>query len=110
MSLTSQRVSWNPEKFNHGLHYYQFIANLNGCNGSCNASDDPSSRICVSNKTENVNINDFNVITRINESKSLTENHNTHPYNPYNTYTISRKRILIRIGIFSQLNNTKQRI
>ena len=32
---------------------------------------DTSSKICVSNKTKHVNLNVFNMITGINESKSL---------------------------------------
>ena len=44
------------------------MVSLDGCNGSCNTLEDPSDRICVSNKTENVNLNVFNMITRINES------------------------------------------
>ena len=39
--------------------------------GSCNAVDDTSIRICVLNKTEDVNLNVFNMITRINESNTL---------------------------------------
>ena len=50
---------------------YPFMANLDRCNGSCNTLVDRSATICVSNKTENVNLNVFNMITRINESKTL---------------------------------------
>ena len=39
---------------------------------TCNAFD-RSSRICVPNKTENINLNVFNIITKINESKILTK-------------------------------------
>ena len=49
------------------------MVNLDRCNGSCNTLDDPSSRIFVSNKAENVNIKVFNMITRVNESKTLTK-------------------------------------
>ena len=53
--------------------YYPFIINLDRCNGSCNVLGDPSGRICVTNKTKDVNINAFNMITRINETKALTK-------------------------------------
>ena len=46
------------------------MARLGGCNGSCNTLDDPSSRCRVANKT-NVNLNVFNMITRINKSNTL---------------------------------------
>ena len=38
---------------------------------SYNTSDDPSGRVCILNKMENVNINVFNIIARINEQKTL---------------------------------------
>ena len=43
------------------------MVNLDRCNGSCNAPDDLSSRRCVPNKIEDVNLSVFNMITRINE-------------------------------------------
>ena len=46
---------------------------LDRCNGSCNALDHLSSKICVSNKTKDVNLYVFNIITEINEQKTLKE-------------------------------------
>ena len=43
------------------------MVNLDICNGSCNSLDDPSDKICVPNKAEDVHLSVFNVITRINE-------------------------------------------
>ena len=43
------------------------MLSLDICNGSCNTIDDLSNRICDPNKTQNVNLNVFNLITRINE-------------------------------------------
>ena len=40
------------------------------CNGSCNALDNLYREICVPNKTEDVNLSVFNMITRVNESKT----------------------------------------
>ena len=42
------------------------MVNLNTCNGSCNTIDDLSSSICVLNKTEDLNLNFFDMTT-INE-------------------------------------------
>ena len=44
---------------------------LDRYNGSCKTIDDVLSRICVPNKTNDVDLNVFNMITRINESKKL---------------------------------------
>ena len=49
------------------------MVNLDRCNRSCNNFDYPFGRICVPNKMENININVFNMITRTNESKTLTK-------------------------------------
>ena len=41
------------------MRHYTFMVNLDRCNGRCNSFDDPSDRIYLANKTENVNINVF---------------------------------------------------
>ena len=64
-------IDLNSDEYNQGLRYYSFIINLNRCNGSCNALDKPSSRMCIANKTKDINLNVFNMITKINESKTL---------------------------------------
>ena len=43
------------------LHNYPFIFSLNRCNGSCNTPNDLSSRICIVDKTEDVNLNVFDM-------------------------------------------------
>ena len=60
----------NPNKHDQGLHHYPFMVSLDRCNGSL---DDLSSRLCVTNKTEDKNLNVFNIITGINESKTLVK-------------------------------------
>ena len=49
------------------------MAALDRCNGCCITFDDPSGQISVSNKTEDVNVYTFNMLTRVNESKTLTK-------------------------------------
>ena len=55
------------------MRYYLFMVELGRCNGSCNTLEDPSLRICIANKTEGINLNVFNVITIVNDSKILTK-------------------------------------
>ena len=43
------------------------------CFESFNIFIDLSNKVCVSNKTEDLNLNSFNNITAINESKKLTK-------------------------------------
>ena len=43
------------------------MVNWDTCNGSCNALYDLSDGICAPNKTEDVNLVVFNMITKINK-------------------------------------------
>ena len=56
---------------NSNEYYYPFVVSLYRYNGSFNTLDDLSSWTCVPNKTEDVNGNGFNMITRTNQSKIL---------------------------------------
>ena len=38
------------------LDYYPFMISLDKCNGSCNAVDDLSTKICVLSETKDVNV------------------------------------------------------
>ena len=59
-------IDLNPDECNQGLCYYSFMLNLDRCNRNCNTLNESSNRICVPNKAEDVNLNDFNLITKIN--------------------------------------------
>ena len=56
-----------------GLNYYPFIVILDKCNGSCNAISDIARKICFPSKTKNVNVKEFNTITRTVEAKMLVK-------------------------------------
>ena len=55
------------------LNYYPSMISLDKCNGSCNAVDDLSTKICILSKIEYVKVIVFNVITKINEPKTLVK-------------------------------------
>ena len=42
---------------------------LNRCVGSCNTLNDLSNKVCVPNKTEDLDLSVFNMITEINDPK-----------------------------------------
>ena len=46
---------------------------LDRCVGSCNTLYDLSNKVCVPNKTEDLNLSVFNMITGINESNTSTK-------------------------------------
>ena len=61
------------KEYTQGLHYYSFVVNLNRYVGRLNTVNDLSKKVCVPNKTENLNLSVFNIITGINESNTLTK-------------------------------------
>ena len=60
------RINLHPSEYTQGLRYYPFAVNLDICVGSCNTLNDLSNKVCVPSKTEDLNLNVFNMITGIN--------------------------------------------
>ena len=80
LSLRNQKCMTQPTLINLHLneysqesHYYSSAIKLDRCVGSCNTLNDLSNKVCVPNKTEDLNLSMFNMITAINESKTLTK-------------------------------------
>ena len=66
-------ITLDLNEYSQGLCCYPFVVNLDWCVGSCNTFSDLSKRVCVPNKTEDLNLHIFNMITWINESKILVK-------------------------------------
>ena len=80
VSLSNQKckiqpifTNLHPNEYSQEFHYYSFTVKSDKCVGSCNTVKDLSNKLCVPNKTEDLNLNVFNMITGINESKTLTK-------------------------------------
>ena len=80
MSLSNQKciiqptlINLHPNECSQEFHYYAFVFKLNRCVGSCNTLNNLSNKVCVRNKTEDLNLSVFNMITGINKSKTLTK-------------------------------------
>ena len=69
----SQKSEIQPTLTSLQFHYYPFLVKLDRCAESCNTINDSSNKVCVPNKTEHLNLNVINMITGINESKTLTK-------------------------------------
>ena len=70
MSLSNQKcmlqptfINLHPNEYRQELHYCSFAVKLERYFGSCNALNDLSNKVCVPNKTEDLNIHVFNMIT-----------------------------------------------
>ena len=66
-------INLHPEEYSQEFQNYPFVVKLKRCVGSCNILDNLSNKVCVPNKTENLNLSVFNMIIGINESNSLTK-------------------------------------
>ena len=64
-------VNLHPNEYSQKFHYYPFTIKLDKYVGSCNTLNDLPIKVCVPNKTEDLNLVVFNIITGINESKTL---------------------------------------
>ena len=78
LSLSNQKcmtqttlINLHPNKYSQEFHYYQFSIKLDRCVGSCDILNDLSNKVYIPNKTEELNLSEFNMIIVINESKTL---------------------------------------
>ena len=77
VSLTNQKYMTQPTLINlhpneqSRKHYYTFAVSLDRRVGSCNTLHDLSNKVYVPNKTKNLNLRVFKMITGTNESKRL---------------------------------------
>ena len=63
-------INLHPNEYSQEFHYYSIAVKLQR---SCNTANDLSGKVCVPIKTEDLNLSVFNMITRINESKTSTK-------------------------------------
>ena len=80
VSLSNQKcmiqptlIDLHPNEYSQEFHYYLFSVKLDRCTGSCNTLNELFNKVCVPNKIEDLNLSMFNIITGINELKTLRE-------------------------------------
>ena len=67
-------INLYSNEYSQEFHYYPFAVKLDRCVGSCNTLNDLSNKLFIPNKTEDLNLSVFNIITCINELQTLTKN------------------------------------
>ena len=60
-----------PDDCSQEFHSNPFAVKLDRYDGSCNTLNDLHNKVCVLNKTKDLNLSMFNMITEISESKVL---------------------------------------
>ena len=63
-------INLHLNAYSQEFHYYPFAVELDRCVGSCNTLNDLSNKVCIPNKTEDLNLSVFNMIIGINELKT----------------------------------------
>ena len=66
-----QPINLHPNEYSWELNYYSSAINLNRCVGSCNTLENLSSRVCIPNETQDLNLHFYDMISGKNESKIL---------------------------------------
>ena len=66
-------INLHSNECSQEFHFYPFAVKWNRSAGSCNTLNDLSNKVCIPNKIGDLNVNMFNMITRINESKTFTK-------------------------------------
>ena len=66
-------INLNPNDCSQEFLYYPLVVKLDRCVGSFNTLNDLSNKACVLNKREDLNLSVSNMITGINDSKTLTK-------------------------------------
>ena len=63
----------HPTEYSQEFHFYPFAVKLDMWLWSCNTLNNLSNKVCIPNKTEDLNLSVFIMITSINELKTLTK-------------------------------------
>ena len=66
-------MNLHRNEYSQEFHYYPFTVKLDRCIGSCNTPNDLSNKVCVPNKTEDLNQGVFSMIRGIYELKTSTK-------------------------------------
>ena len=76
MSVVNQKCMPRPKilDVNEGIGealFYPYKVLVNKCSGSCNTLDNPMSKICVPKIVKNVNMQYYNFLMRLNETRNV---------------------------------------
>ena len=66
-------IDFHPNEYIQEFHYYPFSVKLDRFVGSHNTLNGLSNKICVTNKTKDLNLYVLNMTEGINQSKTLTK-------------------------------------
>ena len=74
VSLVNQKCISRPKIINANANepvFYLLSIKVNKCEGDCNTINDPMAKLCVPDIVKNMNIKNFNMLSRINETRKI---------------------------------------
>ena len=74
VSMSNQECKIRPEIININSNkpsFYPYSVQINKCSGSCNNINDPYTKLCVPDVVKNLNVEVFNLMSRINETRRV---------------------------------------
>ena len=75
VSINNQKCKVRPEIINANSNepsFYPYSILANKCSSSCNNIYDPYAKLCVPDVVKHMNINVFNLMSRINETRQIS--------------------------------------
>ena len=70
VSVVNQKCMPRPKILDEAL-FYPYKVLVNKCSGTCNTLDNPMSKICVPKIVKNVNMQVYNFLMRLNETRNV---------------------------------------
>ena len=74
ISMNNQECKARPKIIdvnNNEPVFYPYSIKVSKCSGSCNNINDPYAKLCVLDITKDINVNIFNLMARINETRQI---------------------------------------
>ena len=74
ISMNNQECKVRPQIVNVNSDepvFYPFSIKTSKCSGSCNNINNPCAKLCVPDVVKNLNVNLFNLVSRINETRRI---------------------------------------
>ena len=74
ISMKNQECKTRPEVININSNnpiFYPFSIKINKCSGNCNNINNPYAKICVPDAIKDLNVKEFNFMSRTNETRFI---------------------------------------
>ena len=99
-------INLHPNEQNQEFYYYPLAVKLYGCVKSSNTLSYLSNKVCVPNKTKDLSLSVLNMITGINELKTLTKLFHTNVHVILMKQNVSQINSEMTINVDASVNTS----